>query len=100
MNILMMYNATYNWFHHQIPDPGNLGIWLKVNGETRQSGNTKDMIFGIEFLISYISQYVTLEPGDLLLTGTPAGVSKVNPGDIIQAGLEDLVKVEFKIESS
>jgi len=83
----------------KIPDPGNVDIWLKVNGETRQSGNTKDMIFSVEHLISYTSQFFTLEPGDLLLTGTPSGVSKVVSGDVIQAGLGDLVKIEFKVES-
>ncbi|BFY98627.1 hypothetical protein BsWGS_01667 [Bradybaena similaris] len=83
----------------KIPNPGDIDIWLKVNGETRQSGNTKDMIFSVEHLISYTSQFFTLEPGDLLLTGTPAGVSKLKPGDVIQAGLGDVVKVQFTIES-
>uniref|UniRef100_A0A0B7BE01 Oxaloacetate tautomerase FAHD1, mitochondrial n=1 Tax=Arion vulgaris TaxID=1028688 RepID=A0A0B7BE01_9EUPU len=83
----------------KIPDPGNIDIWLKVNGEIRQSGNTKDMIFSVEHIISYTSQFFTLEPGDLLLTGTPSGVSKLSPGDVIQAGLGDLVKIQFKVES-
>ncbi|KAK3797607.1 hypothetical protein RRG08_054633 [Elysia crispata] len=66
----------------KIPNPNNLDLWLKVNGEVRQSGNTKDMIFPIEHLISFASQCFTLEPGDLILTGTPAGVSKLNSVEI------------------
>ncbi|CAL1538342.1 unnamed protein product [Lymnaea stagnalis] len=81
----------------KIPNPNNVDIWLKVNGETRQSGNTKDMIFSVEHLISYASQYFTLEPGDLLLTGTPSGVSKLNLGDVIQAGLGNIISVQFTV---
>lgn len=81
----------------KIPDPNNLDIWLKVNGEIRQSGNTKDMIFPVEHLISFASECFTLEPGDLLLTGTPAGVSKLNPGDVIQAGLANIVQMQFPV---
>ena len=53
-----------------IPDPANVELWCKVNGEARQSGNTKDMIFSVPTLISFISDYFTLEEGDLVLTGT------------------------------
>lgn len=52
-----------------ISDPGNVELWCKVNGEARQSGNTKDMIFSVPTLISFISDYFTLEEGDLVLTG-------------------------------
>ncbi|KAI8793712.1 acylpyruvase FAHD1, mitochondrial-like [Biomphalaria glabrata] len=82
----------------KIPDPNNIDLWLKVNGETKQAGNTKDMIFSVEYLVSYASQYFTLEPGDLLLTGTPSGVSKLKPGDIIQAGLGNLISMQFKVD--
>lgn len=64
----------------------------------KQNGNTKDMIFKIPYLISYISQYFTLEPNDVILTGTPAGVSGVKIGDVIQGGLGELVKFEFKVQ--
>jgi len=72
----------------------------QVNGVERQKGNTKDMIFSIPKLISWVSQYFTLEPGDLLLTGTPAGVGPVRAGDKIECGLgKDLIKMEFKVEA-
>ncbi|ODM87928.1 Acylpyruvase FAHD1, mitochondrial [Orchesella cincta] len=80
-----------------VSDPHNLELWCKVNGALKQNGNTKDMIFSIPYLISYISQYFTLEPNDIILTGTPAGVSGVNAGDIIQGGLGNLAEIEFKV---
>ena len=64
----------------QIPDPQNVRLWLKVDEELRQDGNTNDMIFTIPHLISYISHVMTLEEGDLILTGTPSGVSPVKKG--------------------
>jgi len=82
-----------------IPNPDNLELWCKVNGELRQKGNTRDMIFSIPFLLSYISQHFTLEPYDVILTGTPSGVGPVKPGDSIQGGLSDIVKMEFKVEN-
>lgn len=65
----------------------NLGIEVKVNGEVRQSGNTTDMIFTVSELISYLSKYYTLTPGDLIFTGTPEGVSAISHGDVIEASL-------------
>jgi 2-keto-4-pentenoate hydratase/2-oxohepta-3-ene-1,7-dioic acid hydratase in catechol pathway len=58
----------------EIADPHNLRLWLKVNGETKQDGNSSNLIFKIPFLISYLSQFMTLLPGDVISTGTPAGV--------------------------
>ena len=83
----------------QIPDPQNVNLWLKVNGVERQNGNTKDMVFSIPFLISYLSDHFTLEEGDLILTGTPQGVGPVTPGDVIECGLGDIVSMTFKAES-
>lgn len=83
----------------KIPNPQNLRVWLKVNGLTKQDGTTKDMIFSISYLISYISGFFTLEPGDLILTGTPSGVGPVRSGDVIEAGIEDLISVKFPVES-
>jgi acylpyruvate hydrolase len=73
----------------------NLKLW--VNGKLKQDGNTSDMIFKIPFLLSYISKYFKLEYGDLVLTGTPKGVSGVRDGDVIEAELNDLVKIKFPV---
>ncbi len=58
----------------EIKDPQNLDMWLKVNGKTMQQGNTKTMIFGVTKLVSYVSHFITLQPGDVITTGTPPGV--------------------------
>ena len=68
-----------------------------MNGATKQDGSTKDMIFNIPALIAYISQYFTLEPGDVILTGTPSGVGPTVAGDTIQCGLADLVSMQFTV---
>ncbi|XP_076331676.1 oxaloacetate tautomerase FAHD1, mitochondrial-like isoform X1 [Tachypleus tridentatus] len=82
----------------QVADPHNLPLWCNVNGQVRQEGSTADMVFRIPSLISYISSYFTLEPGDVILTGTPAGVGPVQHGDIIEAGLGSLIKMSFKVQ--
>ncbi len=81
----------------EIKDIDNLRLWLKVNGKTMQDGNTANLIFKIPFLISYISQFMTLLPGDLISTGTPAGVGLgmsppqyLSPGDIVELGIDGL----------
>ena len=66
-----------------IADPMQLGLRTTVNGNLTQSGNTRDMIFTIPFLIEYFSSFMTLEPGDLILTGTPDGVVDCQPGDVV-----------------
>lgn len=79
----------------EIPDAHNLSIVTKVNDEVRQNGNTSDMIFQIDELIAEISKFVTLEPGDVILTGTPAGVGKgMNPPKFLKAG--DTVKISVE----
>lgn len=79
----------------EIPDAHNLSIVTKVNDEVRQNGNTSDMIFKIDELIAEISKFVTLEPGDVILTGTPAGVGKgFNPPKFLKAG--DTVKISVE----
>ena len=70
-------------------DPANCNIELKINGETRQQENTKMMIRGVIPLISYISHYFTLKPGDLILTGTPSGVGGLNSGDTLELSLNN-----------
>ena len=79
----------------EIPDPHTLTIVTKVNGEVRQNGSTKDMMFTVSDIIAIISKYVTLEPGDVILTGTPAGVGKaMNPPKFLMAGDEVKVSIE------
>ena len=81
----------------EIENPNNLNLWLKVNGEEMQNSNTSDFIFNIEEVVSYISQFMTLLPGDIISTGTPFGVGLgLNPpkylkeGDIVELGIEGL----------
>ena len=79
----------------EIPDPQSLTIVTKVNDEIRQNGTTKDMMFTVETIVSILSHHVTLEPGDIILTGTPAGVGKgMNPPTYLKAG--DVVKVSIE----
>ncbi|MCH7403328.1 fumarylacetoacetate hydrolase family protein [Belliella kenyensis] len=81
----------------ELKNPENLRLWLKLNGKMMQDSNTSDLIFKIPFLISYISQYMTLLPGDVISTGTPSGVGLgLNPpqylkeGDVVELGIEGL----------
>lgn len=73
-----------------VPDPMNLALQTTVNGKVTQSGNTKDMIFDVPFLIEYFSSFMTLQPGDLILTGTPDGVVDCQPGDVVVTEIERL----------
>ena len=81
----------------EIPDFNDLKMWLKVNGELMQDNNTEDMIFEVPFLIHYISQFMTLLPGDVITTGTPSGVGHgqhppryLKPGDVVELGIDRL----------
>jgi 2,4-didehydro-3-deoxy-L-rhamnonate hydrolase len=82
----------------EIPDPQSLGMWLKVNGETRQRSSTSNMVFGVVALVSYLSQFMTLLPGDVISTGTPGGVGMgmkpapvyLKPGDVVELGIDGL----------
>ena len=81
----------------EIPDPNTLHLWLDLNGERLQDSNTDDMIFDVKTIVSYISQFMTLLPGDVISTGTPAGVGLgfkppryLNPGDVVTLGIENL----------
>jgi 2-keto-4-pentenoate hydratase/2-oxohepta-3-ene-1,7-dioic acid hydratase in catechol pathway len=71
------------WIETDI-DPSNVAVETRLNGEVKQKGNTADMAFPVAFLIRYISEIMTLYPGDLIATGTPAGVSRMKPGDIVE----------------
>ena len=72
-------------------------IELKVNGIIKQASNIKNMAWGIEDLISCLSKYITLKPGDIIFTGTPAGVGKIYPGDKIEASIENVGKLTFSL---
>ncbi|MDA0689480.1 MAG: fumarylacetoacetate hydrolase family protein [Proteobacteria bacterium] len=81
----------------QIDDIQNLSIWSEINGEMRQQGNTADMVFGVKEIVSHLSQFMTLYPGDIIFTGTPAGVGDgmvppqyLKPGDVVRIGIESL----------
>ena len=81
----------------EIADVQKLAIWLEVNGERVQNGSTSNMIFPVRFLVSYISQFMLLEPGDVITTGTPAGVGAgfkperyLEPGDGVRLGIDGL----------
>lgn len=77
------------WFvpASEVPDPQAIDLWLEIDGERVQSGNTSDMIFGVDYLVSYISQFMTLLPGDLIATGTPAGIGiGMSPPRFLSAG--------------
>lgn len=81
----------------EIPDPHNLRLWLSVNGVMMQDGNTDDLIFSIPQLVAYISRFMTLLPGDIVSTGTPAGVGLgftppvyLKPGDVVELGIDGL----------
>lgn len=81
----------------EIKDINNVRLWLKVNGKTYQDGNTKDLIFSVAHVVSYVSKFMTLLPGDVISTGTPAGVGLgfnppiyLKPGDVIELGADGL----------
>jgi 5-oxopent-3-ene-1,2,5-tricarboxylate decarboxylase / 2-hydroxyhepta-2,4-diene-1,7-dioate isomerase len=81
-----------------IPNPMALALQTTVNGKLTQSGNTKDMIFDVPFLIEYFSSFMTLEPGDLILTGTPDGVVDCRPGDVVVTEIEGIGALMNTIE--
>lgn len=81
----------------EVGDIENLGMWLKVNGETKQNGNSGTMIFGVAHLVSYLSRFMSLLPGDVISTGTPPGVGMgfdppqfMKPGDVVELGIDGL----------
>ncbi|WP_394676346.1 fumarylacetoacetate hydrolase family protein [uncultured Sphingobacterium sp.] len=81
----------------EIKDINNVRLWLKINGKTYQDGNTKDLIFSVAHVVSYVSKFMTLLPGDVISTGTPAGVGLgfnppiyLKPGDVIELGADGL----------
>ena len=93
------FGPTGPWLvtRDEVADPQKLGMWLKVNGETRQDGSTATMVFGVKHLVAYLSQFMSLNPGDIVSTGTPPGVGMgmkpptyLKAGDVIELGIEGL----------
>ena len=89
----MIYLVTKD----EVPDPQNLNMWLDVNGKRMQDGSTSTMVYGVNFLVSYLSQFMSLQPGDIISTGTPPGVGMgkkpplyLKPGDTMKLGIEYL----------
>lgn len=82
----------------KIEDLNNLQFELKINGETRQNGNTKNILFSFEKIISFVSQYITLKKGDLIFTGTPEGVGQVHQGDKLEAWIGEEQFLNFDIK--
>ena len=76
----------------------NISFKLEVNGETRQAGNTKDLLFSFERIITFVSGYITLKKGDLIFTGTPEGVGRVNIGDHLKGYIEDEQLLNFYVK--
>jgi 2-keto-4-pentenoate hydratase/2-oxohepta-3-ene-1,7-dioic acid hydratase in catechol pathway len=81
----------------EVIDPQNLNLWLNVNGKQMQNGSTKTMVYGVNFLVSYISQFMSLQPGDIISTGTPPGVGMgmkpqvfLKDGDVMELGIEGM----------
>jgi 2-keto-4-pentenoate hydratase/2-oxohepta-3-ene-1,7-dioic acid hydratase in catechol pathway len=78
-------------------DIDDLTLTLEVNGRRKQTGHTGDMIFSPAFLVEFISRFITLEPGDIIATGTPEGVSQIVPGDIVVAAIEGVGRITNKV---
>jgi 2-keto-4-pentenoate hydratase/2-oxohepta-3-ene-1,7-dioic acid hydratase in catechol pathway len=88
----------------EVPDPQNLDLWTFVDGKRMQHGNTSTMVFGVKFLVSYVSQFITLHPGDIIATGTPPGVGMgkkpepvfLRPGQTLKVGVQGLGDQQYK----
>lgn len=89
----------------EVPDPQALTLWLELNGTRMQQGRTADMVFGVAQLIAYLSRFLTLKPGDVITTGTPAGVGMgwgvfLKPGDVMRLGVEGLGEQRQEVRAS
>jgi 2-keto-4-pentenoate hydratase/2-oxohepta-3-ene-1,7-dioic acid hydratase in catechol pathway len=84
----------------EIADPNDLDLSIRVNGETRQNSNTKYLVYDVQRLIEFASAMYTLHPGDIIMTGTPAGVSPVKPGDLLHAYVQGVGEADIRIASA
>ena len=96
------YAVLGPWFvtADSVADPENLDIELSVNGEVRQKANTKDLVVKIPELIAWASSFYTLNPGDIIFSGTPDGVGRVNPGDVITASIQEIGRMDVQVGSA
>ena len=94
-----MYKRQGPWLvtRDEVADPQNLKMWLTVNGVSKQNGSSKTMVYGVAHVVSYLSQFMTLQPGDIISTGTPPGVGMgfkppqyLKTGDVVELGIEGL----------
>ncbi len=83
-----------------VPDLSTLSVVTRVNGAVRQSGNASEMVFSIPFLLAYISRIMTLEPGDLVATGTPSGVGALAPGDVVEIEIPGVSRVSNPVRGT
>ena len=81
----------------KIGHPSKGAIWLTVNGETRQRGDLSQLIWSVPESIAHLSSFFTLAPGDLLFTGTPAGVGAIKRGDVLKGGVDGIGKIEIRV---
>ncbi|HWK66228.1 MAG TPA: fumarylacetoacetate hydrolase family protein [Rhizobiaceae bacterium] len=102
------FGPTGPWLvtRDEVADPQDLKMWLKVNGETMQDGSTRTMVYGVAFLVSYLSQFMSLHPGDIISTGTPPGVGLgmkpprfLKAGDVVELGIEGLGTQKQKVRA-
>lgn len=100
------FGPTGPWLvtRDEVPDPQNLSMWLDLNGERQQDGSTSTMIFSVAHILSYLSQFMSLQPGDLVCTGTPPGVGMgqkpqrfLKEGDVMRLGIDGLGEQESKV---
>ncbi|RLF25821.1 MAG: acylpyruvase, partial [Thermoplasmata archaeon] len=82
-----------------VENPRNLDLLLKVNGKLRQSSNTRYMVYPVEEIIAFVSSIMTLEPGDLILTGTPDGIGAIENGDVVEAKLGNFCSLKLDVVS-
>ena len=84
----------------EVPDPGNLSLQLAVNGQMRQNSNTRYLVFDVPRLIEFTSSFYSLYPGDVIMTGTPAGVGPVKPGDVMDVEIERVGRMQVRIRAA
>jgi len=85
------------WIETAIPDPDNLTVEAYLNGERRQHSSTANMVFGVATLVSFISRIMTLWPGDVIATGTPAGIGPMAPGDVVEIRVEGIGRLQNRV---